>query len=201
MESNSFKRAENIFHQNNGLLRTGQAKKLGIDEVTLIQMCEKGLLTREAFGLYRLADLPPLTKPGMVVIALRVPQAIFCLISALNFYDLTTQIPYEVYIGLPKDVKKPRMEYPPLNVTYLSEPAYSSGIEQHIIDEVPVRIYSREKTVADCFKFRNKIGQDVATEALKDYLRQPGRDIPRLLEFARIDRVEKVIMPYLKAAL
>ena len=102
---------------------------------------------------------------------------------------------------MPQEIKAPRLEYPPLNVVYLSAGPYAAGIEEHILDGIPVRIYSREKTVADCFKFRNKIGQDVAIEALKDYLRQPGRDIAKLLAYARINRVEKIILPYLKAAL
>jgi len=144
---------------------------------------------------------PPLSNPDFVQVALRVPDSIICLISALNFHQLTTQIPYRVYIALPQKVKPPRLEYPPLDIVYLSPKPYLAGIEEHTLDRFPVRIYSREKTVADCFKFRNKIGLDIALEALKDYVRQPGRDIPKILEFARINRVEKIIRPYLQGAL
>ncbi len=132
---------------------------------------------------------------------MRVPAGVVCLISALAFHNLTTQIPHKVYMALPTDVKKPRIDYPPIEVIWLSEKTYSSGMEEHTIEGVKVRIYNREKTVADCFRFRNKIGQDIALEALKDYLRRPDRNIEHLLNYARINRVHNVMMPYLKAAL
>ena len=201
MSKKTFEIAEEIFRQNNGILRTGQAKKLGINEFTLTQMCEAGLLVREARGLYRLADLPPLQNPDFAQVSLRVPECVICLISALNFHNLTTQIPFRLYIALPRYIKAPRIDYPPLDIVYLSEKPYRSGIEEHSMDGITVRIYDREKTVADCFKFRNKIGKDVALEALKDYLSLPDRQLDRLLENARIDKVEKVIRPYIEASL
>ncbi len=197
----SFENAEKIFQQHNGILRTGQAKKLGVDEPILVQMSEAGMLIREARGLYRLAALPPLSNPDLVQVAMRVPNSVVCLISALNFHNLTTQIPYQVYIALPRSTKAPRIDYPPLAIIYLSEKPYTAGIEVHILDGVPVRIYSREKTIADCFKFRNKIGLDIALEALKDYLRQPDRNLAELLRCTRVNRVEKIIQPYLQASL
>jgi predicted transcriptional regulator of viral defense system len=197
----TFKNAVNIFRKHYGILRTGQAKKLGIDQPILIQMCEEDLLVKEARGLYRLAELPPLSNPDLVQVAVRVPNSVICLISALSFHELTTQIPYRVYIALPQKTKAPRIDYPPLDIVYLSDKPYLAGIEEHMMDGVSVRIYSREKTLADCFKFRNKIGLDIALEALKDYLRQPDRDIQGILDYAKINRVEKIIRPYLQAAL
>jgi predicted transcriptional regulator of viral defense system len=196
-----FEIAGKIFRENNGLLRTSQAKKLGINEPILIQMCAEGLLVKESRGLYRLADLPPLSEPDLIQIASRVPQAVICLISALSYHQLTTQIPFKVYIALPQETKAPRIEYPPLDIIYLSVKPYFSGIEKHNLDGVSLQIYSREKTVADCFKFRNKIGLDIALEALKDYLRQPNRNIEELVKCARVDRVENIIRPYLQAVL
>lgn len=201
MTRKAFQTAEEIFKQNNGILRTGKAKKFGINEVTLVQMCYDGLLVKESRGIYRLADLPPLSNPDFVQIAIRVPQAVICLISALNYHQLTTQIPYKVYIALPKDVKAPRIEHPPLDIVYLSQKPYAAGIEEIVSDGVPVRIYNREKTVADCFKFRNKIGLDIALEALKDYMHQSNRDIQKILQYARINRVEKIMTPYIQAIL
>lgn len=201
MTRKAFEIADKIFRENHGILRTSKAKKLGINEPTLIQMCNEGLLVKESRGLYRLADLPPLTNPDLVQVAIRVPSSVICLISALDFYQLTTQIPYKIYIALPREVKAPRIEYPPLDIVYLSKKPYSAGIEEHILDGVGVRVYSREKTIADCFKFRKKIGLDIALEALKDYLRQPNRDIQGILDYAKINRVEKIIRPYLQAAL
>ncbi|MDO9128950.1 MAG: hypothetical protein Q7U34_03700 [Anaerolineales bacterium] len=142
-----------------------------------------------------------MSNPDLVQVAMRVPAGVVCLISALAFHNLTTQIPHKVYMALPTDVKKPRIDYPPIEVIWLSEKTYSSGMEEHTIEGVKVRIYNREKTVADCFRFRNKIGQDIALEALKDYLRRPDRNIEHLLNYARINRVHNVMMPYLKAAL
>jgi predicted transcriptional regulator of viral defense system len=197
----TFENAVDIFRKHNGILRTGQAKKLGIHQPTLVQMCEEGLLVKEARGLYRLTDLPPLSNPDIVQVAIRVPNSVICLISALNFHQLTTQIPYRIYIALPQKTKSPRIDYPPLDIVYLSKKPYFAGIEEHILDGVSVRIYGKEKTIADCFKFRNKIGLDIALEALKDYLRQPNRNIQDLLAYARINRVEKIIRPYLQAAI
>ena len=91
------------------------------------------------------------------------------------------------------------LEYPPLEVVWLSKSPYNAGIKDYVIDGIPIRIYNKEKTIADCFKFRNKIGKDIAIEALKDYLRKPERDINKLLYYAKIDRVEKIIRPYIEA--
>lgn len=201
MTKKTFLKAEKIFRQHNGILRTGQAKKLGVDQPILIQMCAEGLLVREARGLYRLADLPPLSNPDFVQVSMRVPNSVICLISALNFHNLTTQIPYRVYIALPQKTKAPRLDYPPLDIVYISETPYTAGIEEHTLDGVPVRIYSREKTITDCFKFVSKIGLDIALEALKDYLRQPERNLGELLRCARVNRVEKIMQPYLQGAL
>lgn len=197
----TFVKAEEIFRNHNGILRTGQAKKLGINEYTLVQMTEAGLLVREARGLYRLADLPPLSSPDLVKVAMRVPDSVICLISALSFHNLTTQIPYRVYIALPRSLKAPQFDYPPLDIVYMSADPYIAGIEKHSIDGVLVRIYNQEKTIADCFKFRNKIGKDVALEALKDYLKLPDRQISTLIEYAKINRVENIMRPYLEASL
>jgi predicted transcriptional regulator of viral defense system len=197
----TFEIAKKIFRENHGILRTSEAKKLGINEPTLIQMCNEGLLVKESRGLYRLADLPLLSNPDFVQISILVPSSVICLISALNFYQITTQIPYKIYIALPREAKAPRFEYPPLDIIYLSKKPYSAGIEEHILDGVKVRIYSREKTIADCFKFRKKIGLDISLEALKDYLRQPNRDIQAILYYASINRVERIIYPYLQAVL
>ena len=197
----TFERAREIFHTHNGILRTAQAKKLGIAEPILAQMYKAGLLVKESRGLYRLAGMSPLSYPDFVQVSIKVPNSVICLVSALNYHNLTTQIPYQVYIALPRAQTAPRFEYPPLNIIHLSDEAYQAGIEEYLLDSICVRIYCREKTVADCFKFRNKIGQDVALEALKDYLRQPERNLDKLQRYARIDRVEKVIRPYIEAAL
>jgi predicted transcriptional regulator of viral defense system len=194
----SFQVAEAIFQQNNGILRLSQAKLLGVDGKTLSQMIEAGLLTRESIGIYRLASLSPLSNPDLTIVALRVRHSVVCLISALDFHQLTTQIPHKVYIALPRGTKRPEIAYPPLIVITLSQAAYSAGIEVHRLDAVPVNIYNKEKTIADCFKFRNLIGQDVALEALKTYFADHKPRINELLDYARLNRVEKIMRPYIE---
>ena len=188
-----------IFQDHNGILRTQQAIRLGIAPRTLYEMRDAGLILRESRGLYRLADLELGSNTDLVQVAMKIPKGVICLISALSFHDLTTQIPHQVYVALPNYAEKPRLEYPPLRIFWLSQKAYSAGIESHELDGIPVKIYGIEKTIADCFKFRNKIGLDVALEALRDYRKRKDFNIGTLLHYARIDRVERVIKPYLEA--
>jgi len=194
-----FVAAKSIFQAHNGILKTSQAKKLGVDPKTLVEMVDAGHLVKESRGIYRLADLPPLSDPDLVLIALRVPNCVICLISALRFHNLTSQLPHKVFIAIPQGTKKPRIEYPPIEVIKPIQKIYQAGIETHKIDGVAVRIYNREKTVADCFKYRNKIGLDIGLEALKDYFQQPSCDVEKLFDYAGINRVENVMRPYVEA--
>lgn len=199
MAENSYASYKKVFANHNGILRASKAIELGVPQHILYKMVETGELVREAQGIYRLKGSGPLGNPDLVQISLRVPRAVICLISALYFHELTTQIPHQVHIALPRDVKTPKIEYPPIKAFHFSEASYQAGIEEHALDGVPVKIYSREKTIADCFKFRQKVGTDIALEALKDYLRSPRLDIHPLLEHAKVNRVEKVIRPYLES--
>jgi predicted transcriptional regulator of viral defense system len=201
MTENAIDRATKIFKDHNGILRTQQAIKLGIAPRTLYKMRDDGIILRESRGLYRLADVEPGSYTDLVQVALSVPKGVICLISALAFHDLTTQIPHRVYIALPLHAEKPRLEYPPIKLFWLSKKTYSAGIESHDLDGVPVNIYAIEKTIADCFKFRNKIGLDVAIEALRDYRKRRNFDPETLLHYARIDRVARIIKPYIEAIL
>jgi predicted transcriptional regulator of viral defense system len=201
MAEKNFENFQKIFNEHYGILKRSQALKLGIPEHKLYEMYKTGELIKEGRGLYRLKDAQPLGNPDLVQVGLLVPKGVICLISALYFHEMTTQIPYSVYIALPNDVKKPRIDYPPLEVFLLRPNSYSAGIDEHIIDGVKVKIYNPEKTVADCFKLRRRIGEDVALEALKEYVNRPKTDISRLMEYARIDRVEKIVEPYLKSLL
>ncbi len=194
-------KAIEIFTAQKGILKTSQAFALGIAPRTLYAMRDAGLIRQISRGVYRLADQELPGNPDLISVALRLPKAVFCLISALHFYGLTTQIPHKVYIALPQAAEKPRLDFPPLDIVWLTEKSYSSGIEEQQVDGVLIKIYSREKTIADCFKFRNKIGIDVALEALKDYIKTPNRQVDELLSYARIDRVENLISRYLEALL
>jgi predicted transcriptional regulator of viral defense system len=145
--------------------------------------------------------MEPLSNPDLIQISLLVPKSIVCLISALYFHDLTTQIPHQIYIALPRNTKTPKIEYPPLKVFHFTERTYFAGVEEHTIDGVKVRVYSKEKTITDCFKYRKKFGIEIAIEALKDYMRQPNPNLNHIMKYARINHVEKIIRPYIEALL
>jgi len=196
---NSFDTIRKVFIDHNGILRSSEARNLGIHPQTLSRMLDDGRLIKEQRGLYRLSEIQPSGDPDLIHIAKLVPRGIICLISALRFHELTTQIPRAIWLAIRQDMKKPKFTHPPIEVIWLSGDAYTSGIETHEMDGIEVSIYNPEKTVADCFKFRNKIGLEIAIEALQEYLRQPNRDLDLLLHYARIDRVRNVIEPYLRA--
>lgn len=181
------------------VLRTQDALTLGIHPRTLYALRDSGQIEQLSRGLFTLADSPPLAHPDLVIVAQRVPQAIISTISAAAFHDLTTQIPHAVHIVLPAFCSAPTLDFPPLELYRVSEPAYSAGVEEHSLDGVAVPIYGPEKTVADLLKFRNRVGLDVAMEALKRYLARRDRNLDRLLHFARICRVAGVLRPYLEA--
>jgi predicted transcriptional regulator of viral defense system len=193
--------AVNLFREHNGVLHTAEALRLGIHPRTLYALRDAGVLLPLSRGLYRLADLPPLANPDLVTVALRLPQAVICLVSALAFHDLTTQVPHAVDVALHSGAGRPALDYPPLRTFWFSGPAWSEGVETHQLDGMPVRIYSPEKTVADCFKYRYKLGMDIALEAIRLYRKRKDFNIGTLLQYARICRVEKVIRPYLEAIL
>jgi predicted transcriptional regulator of viral defense system len=198
-QQNALKSAEKLFRQHNGMLRASEAVALGIHPRVLYQLRDENRLVSVSRGLYRLADLPDLSEPDLVSVAARIPHAVICLISALAFHEITTEIPHEVSIALPRTVKRPRLDYPPLRVFWFSGAALTEGVQELKIDEMKVKIYGPEKTVADCFKFRNKIGLDVAIEALKLCRERKGSTPRKLLHYARICRVERVMRPYLEA--
>ncbi len=194
----AIKSALRVF-ENNKVMRSAQIFAQGIQPRTLYQMRDDGLLVQEGRGLYRLADEQIWSDPDLALVSLRIPKGVICLISALYFHQVTTQIPHEVYVALPKDSEKPRIQHPPTRFFWISPEPFKAGIEKHTIDNVDVKVYGVAKTIADCFKFRNKIGMDVALEALREGLRQRLCKPEQILRFARVNRVERVILPYLEA--
>jgi predicted transcriptional regulator of viral defense system len=199
MAEHNYDNYKKVFASHNGILRASNALELGVPRHVLYKLVETGDLVRETQGIYRLRESEPLGNPDLVQISLRVPRAVFCLISALYFHELTTQIPHQVYFALPRDVKTPKIEHPPIRVFHYSEESYLAGSVDEIVDGIKVKIYGREKTIADCFKFREKIGMDVVLEALRDYLKQPHLNVAILMKYAKVNRVEKVMRPYLEA--
>lgn len=191
-------KARQAFKAHGGIIRTTEALAAGIHPRTLYAMRDSGQIEALARGVYRLADLPPLANPDLATVAKRIPHGVICLISALAFHELTTQIPHEVHLALPRTARRPRLAYPPLRVYHFSGEAMQMGIDTRTIDGVTVRLYNPEKTLADCFKYRSKIGMDVVLEAIRAYRRKQPR-LQRVLEFARVCRVERLMRPYLEA--
>jgi predicted transcriptional regulator of viral defense system len=198
---NKYERPISIFRKHDGVLRTGEAITTGIHPRTLYAMRDQGIVERLSRGVYRLSDLQPLGDPDLISVALRIPKGVVCLISALAFYEITTQIPHQVYIAIDRHSRPPKMDFPPIRVFRFTGKAYESGIEAHEKEGIQLRVYSPEKTIADCFKYRNKIGLDVALEALKLYREKIGFKVDDLMHFARVCRVEKVMRPYIEALL
>jgi predicted transcriptional regulator of viral defense system len=199
--SPAIQKATAVFRQHSGTMRMAEAVRAGVHRRTLYTLRDAGIVEQLSRGLYRLTDAPPLGNPDLVTVARRVPRGVLCLVSALAFHDLTTQVAHEVYLAISRRSEPPRLDYPPVRVFRFGARAFAAGVETHEIDGTPVRVYSREKTLADCFKYRNKIGLDTAVEALKRYRQQGRIDAEALLSHARTCRVANIMRPYLEAIL
>lgn len=178
-----------------------EALAAGVHRDTLKSMIERGEVQKLSRGLYQLVDAEPLAEPDLAVVAAKAPDGVLCLVSALAFHELTTQIPHEVFLAIERNAEPPRFDYPPVRTFRFSGPAFTEGIEEHDLGPVTLRVYSREKTLADCFKFRNTIGLDVCVEALRLYRQQRGFDGDALLRSAAVCRVAGVMRPYVEAIL
>lgn len=182
-----------------GLIRPRDLTELGLPTVALTRLVRQGLLERVGRGLYALPDRPVSEHNTLAEVAIKHPQAIVCLLSALRFHHLTTQSPMEVWLAIPNKARAPKMDYPPLRIVRFSGEALTQGVENHVIDGVPVRITSVARTVADCFKFRNKIGLEVALEALQEAWRAKRVSMDDLWRYATLCRVGNVMRPYMES--
>jgi len=182
-----------------GILRPRDLQAYGIPREYLRRLHARGLLERVGRGLYVLPDADITEHHTLAEVAKKVPGGVVCLISALRFHDLTTQAPFDVWFAIGEKARRPKIEYLPVRYVRFSGLAFTEGIEEHQIEGVAVRIYNPAKTVVDCFKYRNKIGLDIAIEALKDCRRQRKCEIDQIWHYAMICRVANVIKPYLEA--
>lgn len=182
-----------------GLLRASDLEAIEAPRVVLTRLNTAGLLERVGRGLYRLPDAQVSEFESLGTVATKVPQAVFCLLSALQFHELTTQLPREVWIAMPRGSHPPRIDYPPVKMVQFTGEAYSAGVEEVERDGVRLRVYGVAKTVADCFKHRNKIGLDVALEALKDARSRNMASVDEIWRYAKVCRVANVMRPYLES--
>jgi len=182
-----------------GVIRSRDLGRWGLDTKLLTCLEREGRIERRARGVYTLSDADLGERQTLLEVATRVPHGVICLLTALSFHKLTTQNPAKVWLAVERDARAPRAQDLPLRVIRMSGAAFRAGMETHRINGVRVRVYDAAKTVVDCFKFRNKVGLDVAIEALRDYLSRRGTTTDALWRYARIDRVANIMRPYIEA--
>ena len=182
-----------------GVLRARSLVAEGMSRQKLKELTDAGELLHLGRGLYSLPDSPVTENHDLAQVAARVPQGVVSLSSALQFHGLTTVSPWRVHLMLPRGARPPKIEHPPVSIVYASGEMYSTGIEEHVIEGIPVKVTSIPKTAADCFKYRSKIGLDVALEALKQILEERRATRAEIRQYAKICRVENVMRPYMEA--
>lgn len=182
-----------------GLIRARDLDSFNIPRVVLSRMVHQGQLERLSRGLYALPDRSVSEHSSLVEASRKYPQAVICLLSALRFHELTTQAPFEVWLAIDNKARKPSLDYPPLHVVRYSGKALTEGVVKHTIDGSEIKVTCVAKTVADCFKYRNKIGLDVAIESLKDVWQNKRCEVDELWYYAKLCRVNNVIRPYLES--
>jgi predicted transcriptional regulator of viral defense system len=193
--------AARIFERHDGVMRTSDALAARIHRRTLYWMRDAGQLEPLSRGVYHLTSHELPAKPDVAAVMRRAPKAVLCLVSALDFHEVGTQIPGEVQIALPRDMRPPRIDYPRVRVFHMSPASLAAGVEERVADGVALRVFSVAKTVADCFKYRSRVGSDVAIEALQEVIHERRAAPGEIMEYARVDRVQNVIRPYLEALL
>lgn len=199
---------KNMYHtvekmlKENKLLRVRDFIQKGIPEYIVYDMVHQEKIIRESRGIYRLADEKLPKNYDLILTGLSVPNAVISTLSALDYYQLTLEIPGEIHIALPRTARYPKITYPPIEVYRMSDASYSAGIVNLNLEGNMIKIYSAEKTITDCFKFRKRLSKQVALDALKNYFQDRNNvDIKLLLKFARLNRVEKIMRPYLESLL
>ena len=197
----SQRRLIQFFKSHKGICRFSEILKAGFNAKHLSELLKEGFIHKIGRGFYQLDQVPSLSSPDLVMSALKCKGSIVCLISALHFYGVTDEVPKSVYLAIPKGARRNKIKYPPVQFFNFSRESWNAGVEVYEIDGFPVRVYSLPKTIADCFKFRNKIGVSLALDALRVSFREKKVDLKEVLSYAQICRVEKIIKPYLETLL
>lgn len=185
--------------RSHGMIRTRDLERLGIPRVVLTRLVRDGRLRRLSRGIYTLPDESPSENDALLEVALRCPRGVLCLLTALRFHELTTQSPFQVWLAVPSKAHPPKLDYPTLRVVHMSRASLEQGVEEHERSGVPVKVFGVAKTVADCFKFRNQIGLDVAMDALREAWRGNRATMDELWHYAGVCRVANVMRPYLES--
>jgi predicted transcriptional regulator of viral defense system len=185
--------------RSHGLIRPCDLIPMGIARVSLTRAVRRGQLERVGRGLYGLPGREVSAHGSLAEVARRVPKGVVCLLSALRFHGLTTQAPFEVWLAIENKSLAPKLDYPPLRIVRFSGEALTEGVEEHVVDGVNVRVTGVAKTVADCFKYRNKIGLDVAMEALREAWHEKRMSSDDIWRYAKVCRVANVMRPYLES--
>lgn len=183
-----------------GFARMKDMKESGFQTRDIAKLLKEGLIEKIKPGVYRLSDYDSFggINVSFLTICKAVPNAVICLISALDYHELTTQNPWQIYYAIPNSEKEKKIEYPPNKPFYFRERFYNPGIEEIKTKHGIIKVYNKEKTICDMFRYRNKLGEDIALEALKTYLRSKQKKIPQLIKYAEICQVKTVLMPILK---
>ena len=197
--SNSTENAILKMARKTGVVRAREIREAGLHPEYLRKLCKTGQLIRTGRGLYSLADGDFTEHHSLAEACMRVPHGIICLLSALSYHQIGTQNPHQIWMAIDRAMRKPKVDYPPIRIFRFSGPSLKEGIEEKKIEGVSVRVYNPAKTVADCFKYRNKVGIDVAIEALKECWRSGRCEIDELVNYARICRVSNIMQPYMEA--
>ena len=199
LQAEKYEKIAEVFREKNGYARTRDLKARGIHQRDINMVLVDGLLIKIKNGLYRYAGTPMISHQGFVDVSLSVPEGVICLLSALAYYELTTFVPTFVSVALPRSTWKPKIEYPPVEFFYFSKKQFEVGVDEVKINGFNVRIYCPEKTICDCFRYRNKLGLDTAKEGLKEYLKRKNRSLEKLLNYAEICRVKQLMQTWLNA--
>ena len=192
-------RIHKVFKKHKGFARTKDILAAGIHTRNIKRVREKEQVVQVKRGLYRLADIPLISNQGFVDLARAVPGGVICLLSALSYYELTTFNPSVIAMAICRGSRKPKINYPPVEFYHFSKKQFEAGINKIKVKGHEIRIYNREKTICDCFRYRNKLGLDIAKEGLSEYLKRKDRDLEKLLEYAEICRIEPLLQTWLNA--
>lgn len=187
-----------VFRKAGGVLTMSEAIDLGMHRRELYLLRDRGDLEVISRGLYRLIELPEPSLPDFIPVSKKIQDGVICLISALAFHEITTQIPHFVYVALPSHAHKPKIAYPPMRYFWYSERLLTTGVQKYTIDGCVIKIFDVEKTLIDCVKFRNKIGMDIVLEALKMYWKSRKTNLDKLFEYAKLFHVEKILKPIME---